>query len=80
MSKTLLRTKYATQINSIDCTIYTENTKPPLRVAVFWWRCLLQVDLVLNDQREYENGNALVVKISLIEMECTNFLKIVDLW
>jgi hypothetical protein len=44
------------------------------------WNTLYQVDLVLNDQREYENGNALVVKTSLIEMECPKFLKVVDLW
>jgi hypothetical protein len=37
------------------------------------------VDLAFNDQREYKNGNTLVVKTSLIEMECANSLKIVKL-
>jgi len=41
---------------------------------------LIKVDLVLNDRREYKNRNAIVVKTSLIEMECVNFLKIVDVW
>ncbi len=40
----------------------------------------LVVNLVFNDRREYKNGNTLVVKTSLIEMECVNFLKVVDLW
>ncbi len=45
------------------------------------WSSLLRVDLEINESAlEYNFGNALVVKHSLIEMECSNFLKIVDLW
>ncbi len=47
---------------------------------LYSWKTLHQVDLVFNDWKEYKNGNTLVVKTSLIEMECANFLKIVDLW
>ena len=39
----------------------------------------LVVDLELNERSDYEFGNALVTRTSLIEMECANFLKIVDL-
>lgn len=45
------------------------------------WKTLHQVDLVFKEvTTDYKNGNALVVKTSLIEMECPNFLKIVDVW
>ena len=45
------------------------------------WRSLLQVDLVFKEaSADYKNGNTLVVKTSLIEMESVNFLKVVNLW
>lgn len=45
------------------------------------WNTLYQVDLEFKETNvDYEFGNAPVVRTSLIEMESSNFLKVVDLW
>jgi len=44
-------------------------------------KSLHEVDLEIKESSlDYNFENAPVVKTSLIEMECPNFLKIVDLW